>query len=188
MQTSSRTTSARTASLGDGKVVDGFSRRGAAETDPHGAGAKLRRADRGVADFASPGASRDHAIARSFRKSTQLPGVSAKRSRPSVSRRFNCRAVLLEHRFLGTVPAGDRGRASQSAGVGLESEAGIEHRGSSVATAYFQLRELDLELEIAKRTLASRKESLQLTQYAGERRRHQPAGCAAGRATGGNGG
>ena len=32
-----------------------------------------------------------------------------------------------------------------------------------VATTYFQLRELDLELDIAKRTLASRKESLQLT-------------------------
>jgi multidrug efflux system outer membrane protein len=34
----------------------------------------------------------------------------------------------------------------------------------SIATAYFQLRELDLELEIAQRTLASRKESLALTQ------------------------
>ena len=35
---------------------------------------------------------------------------------------------------------------------------------ANVATAYFQLRELDLELDISKRTLASRKESLQLTQ------------------------
>lgn len=35
---------------------------------------------------------------------------------------------------------------------------------SGVATAYFELRELDLELEIAERTLASRKESLALTQ------------------------
>ncbi len=34
---------------------------------------------------------------------------------------------------------------------------------ANVATAYFQLRELDLEMEIAKRTLASRQESLQLT-------------------------
>ncbi len=34
----------------------------------------------------------------------------------------------------------------------------------NVATGYFQLRTLDLELEIAERTLASRKESLQLTQ------------------------
>lgn len=34
---------------------------------------------------------------------------------------------------------------------------------SSVATAYFQLRELDLTLEIAQKTLASRKESLRLT-------------------------
>jgi len=34
---------------------------------------------------------------------------------------------------------------------------------ASVASDYFQLRELDLQLEISKRTLASRKESLQLT-------------------------
>lgn len=36
---------------------------------------------------------------------------------------------------------------------------------SDVATAYFDLLELDLELEIATRTLASRKESLQLIRF-----------------------
>ena len=35
---------------------------------------------------------------------------------------------------------------------------------ANVASAYFQLRELDLELDITKRAVASRKESLQLTQ------------------------
>jgi multidrug efflux system outer membrane protein len=35
---------------------------------------------------------------------------------------------------------------------------------ASLATDYFQLRQLDLELEIAKRTLSSRRDSLQLTQ------------------------
>jgi multidrug efflux system outer membrane protein len=35
---------------------------------------------------------------------------------------------------------------------------------SDVASAYFQLRELDLELEISQRTLASRRDSLKLTQ------------------------
>ena len=35
---------------------------------------------------------------------------------------------------------------------------------ANVASAYFQLRELDLELDITKRALASRTESLQLTQ------------------------
>ena len=35
---------------------------------------------------------------------------------------------------------------------------------SDVATAYFQLRELDLELEIARRTLASRQNSLELVR------------------------
>ena len=34
----------------------------------------------------------------------------------------------------------------------------------NLATAYFQLRELDLELDIARQTIASRKQSLQLTQ------------------------
>ncbi|HUC53137.1 MAG TPA: efflux transporter outer membrane subunit [Candidatus Cybelea sp.] len=34
---------------------------------------------------------------------------------------------------------------------------------ASIASSYFQLRELDLALEISKRTLASRKESLELT-------------------------
>jgi multidrug efflux system outer membrane protein len=35
---------------------------------------------------------------------------------------------------------------------------------SSVATAYFSIQELDMELDIARRTLASRRESLQLTE------------------------
>jgi multidrug efflux system outer membrane protein len=35
---------------------------------------------------------------------------------------------------------------------------------ASVATDYFQLRQLDLELEISKRTLSSRRDSLKLTQ------------------------
>jgi len=35
---------------------------------------------------------------------------------------------------------------------------------ANVASGYFQLRELDLELEISKRTLASRRESLKLTK------------------------
>src|ERR1700753_2097398 len=35
---------------------------------------------------------------------------------------------------------------------------------SDVATAYFQLRELDLELEISQQTLASRRDSLKLTK------------------------
>ena len=34
----------------------------------------------------------------------------------------------------------------------------------SVASAYFQLRELDLELEISQQTLVSRRDSLKLTQ------------------------
>ena len=40
---------------------------------------------------------------------------------------------------------------------------------SDVASAYFQLRELDLELEISSQTLASRRDSLRLTQLLADR-------------------
>jgi multidrug efflux system outer membrane protein len=40
---------------------------------------------------------------------------------------------------------------------------------ADVASGYFQLRELDLELEVSRRTLASRQESLQLTKTLQER-------------------
>lgn len=40
---------------------------------------------------------------------------------------------------------------------------------ADVASGYFQLRELDLELDVSKRTLASRQESLQLTRTLQER-------------------
>jgi len=60
-------------------------------------------------------------------------------------------------------------RATESARANLLAsqwgrQAVISTLVSDVATAYFQLRELDLELEISQRTLASRKDSLKLTQ------------------------
>jgi multidrug efflux system outer membrane protein len=60
-------------------------------------------------------------------------------------------------------------RANESARANLLAtqwarQAVISTLVSDVAAAYFQLRELDLELEISRRTLASRRDSLQLTQ------------------------
>jgi multidrug efflux system outer membrane protein len=60
-------------------------------------------------------------------------------------------------------------RATESARANLLAtqwarEAVISTLVSDVAAAYFQLRELDLQLEISRRTLASRDDSLQLTQ------------------------
>ncbi len=60
-------------------------------------------------------------------------------------------------------------RANESARATLLAtqwarEAVIGTLVSDVAAAYFQLRELDLQLEISRRTLASRQNSLQLTQ------------------------
>jgi outer membrane protein, multidrug efflux system len=60
-------------------------------------------------------------------------------------------------------------RATESARANLLSQEWAQRQVisslvSDVATAYFQLRELDLELEISRHTLASRQSSLQLTQ------------------------
>jgi multidrug efflux system outer membrane protein len=60
-------------------------------------------------------------------------------------------------------------RATESARAALLStewarQAVITSVVSDVASAYFQLRELDLELEISRRTLASRQDSLRLTK------------------------
>jgi multidrug efflux system outer membrane protein len=60
-------------------------------------------------------------------------------------------------------------RATESARATLLAtqwarEAIVSTLVSDVATAYFQLRSLDLQLEISRRTLASRQGSLQLTK------------------------
>src|ERR1700675_3254779 len=60
-------------------------------------------------------------------------------------------------------------RATESARATLMAnqwarEAVVSTLVSDVATAYFELRALDLQLEISRRTLASRQDSLQLTQ------------------------
>jgi len=60
-------------------------------------------------------------------------------------------------------------RATESARANLLSQEWAQRQVirslvSDVASAYFQLRELDLELEISRQTLASRKASLRLTQ------------------------
>src|SRR5260370_25028499 len=60
-------------------------------------------------------------------------------------------------------------RATESARANLLSQEWAQRQVisslvSDIADAYFQLRELDLELEISRRTLESRKGSLSLTQ------------------------
>jgi outer membrane protein, multidrug efflux system len=60
-------------------------------------------------------------------------------------------------------------RATESARANLLSQEWVQRQVisslvSDVASAYFQLRELDLELEISRKTLASRADSLRLTQ------------------------
>jgi outer membrane protein, multidrug efflux system len=65
-------------------------------------------------------------------------------------------------------------RASESARASLLSQDWAQREVmsslvSEVASAYFQLRELDLELEISRQTLASRQDSLRLTQVLADR-------------------
>jgi len=67
-------------------------------------------------------------------------------------------------RFLGVVSPGDgSGRAQLLANEWARQEVNAT-LVANVASAYFQLRELDLELDITKSAVASRTESLQLTQ------------------------
>jgi multidrug efflux system outer membrane protein len=65
-------------------------------------------------------------------------------------------------------------RATESARASLLSEEWAQRQiisslVSDLAIAYFQLREQDLELEISRRTLASRRDSLRLTQLLADR-------------------
>jgi len=65
-------------------------------------------------------------------------------------------------------------RATESARANLFAEEWAQRQVmsslvSDVATAYFQLREQDLELEISRRTLTSRQDSLRLTQLLADR-------------------
>lgn len=65
-------------------------------------------------------------------------------------------------------------RATESARANLLSEEWAQRQVvsslvSDVATAYFQLRELDLELEISRQTLTARQDSLSLTQIRADR-------------------
>jgi len=65
-------------------------------------------------------------------------------------------------------------RATESARAGLLSAEWAQRHivgslVSDVASAYFELREQDLELEIARRTLGSRRDSLRLTQLLADR-------------------
>jgi multidrug efflux system outer membrane protein len=65
-------------------------------------------------------------------------------------------------------------RATESARAGLLSEEWAQRQiisslVSDVASAYFQLREQDLELEISRQTLGSRRDSLRLTQLLADR-------------------
>jgi outer membrane protein, multidrug efflux system len=65
-------------------------------------------------------------------------------------------------------------RATESARASLLSEEWAQRQVvssliSDIASAYFQLREQDLELEISRQTLASRQDSLRLTQLLADR-------------------
>src|SRR6185436_14323942 len=65
-------------------------------------------------------------------------------------------------------------RATESARANLLSQEWAQRQVvgslvSDVASAYFQLREYDLELEISRRTLASRTDSLRLTRLLADR-------------------
>jgi multidrug efflux system outer membrane protein len=90
-------------------------------------------------------------------RSARLPAINTGFSQVSVS-------LAWELDFWGKFR-----RASEAARANLLAQEWAQHEVTSslvsdVASAYFQLRELDLELEISRQTLASRQDSLRLTQ------------------------
>jgi outer membrane protein, multidrug efflux system len=101
-----------------------------------------------------------------------VPGISAVRS-PGIPGVFSGYSYLADQlAFSGSWNLdfwGRYRRATEAARAALRasewgSRAVVSTLVENLATAYFQLRELDLELEIAKRTLDSRQQSLSLTR------------------------
>lgn len=95
-------------------------------------------------------------------QSTRLPAIQTSASQVNISGAW-------ELDFWGKFR-----RATESARASLLAQEWAQRQVisslvSDVAGAYFQLRELDLELEISRQTLSSRKESLQLTQTLADR-------------------
>ncbi|HEY7365198.1 MAG TPA: efflux transporter outer membrane subunit [Methylomirabilota bacterium] len=113
-------------------------------------------------------------VTRSF----QFPDVSATASAPYVRITEERAPIQQEETFspLGTLDLfwevdlwGRLRRATEAARADLLASAEVQRfviatLVSDVATAYFQLRELDLELQISRRTLGSRQGSLRLVQ------------------------
>ncbi|HSF04805.1 MAG TPA: efflux transporter outer membrane subunit [Methylomirabilota bacterium] len=111
-------------------------------------------------------------------RSFQFPDVSASASAPYVRITEERAPIQQEETFspLGTLDLfwevdlwGRLRRATEAARADLLASEDVQRfvvttLVSDVATAYFQLRELDLELEISRRTLASRQDSLRLVQ------------------------
>jgi outer membrane protein, multidrug efflux system len=112
-------------------------------------------------------------ITRADQLPTVAVGLSAGRERLPASPPF---PAITTNTFQGTASAswqldfwGKFRRATEAARANLLAEewnrrAVMTSLVAQVASGYYQLVELDLELEISQRTLASRKESLELTQ------------------------
>ena len=144
--------------------MDRFSGCRTSETDPHRARAELRRADRRV----------PHLQAQAqvgITRSNQFPQVNGPPA--SLGQKipaFGYAAFELQGVLSWNIDFwGQYRRATEAARANLlasewNRKQVLSTIVANVATAYFQLRELDLELDIAKRTLASRQESLQLTK------------------------
>ena len=165
----------------------------------HGSGAELRPARRGGARRSSRAQLGHHAIQsiseRGRRRATSQPFASRETGKRLCRQSF----VRSQNRTFGGAALnllsfevdiwGRLRRATEAARANLLSaeenrKAVMTTLVSEVATAYFTLRELDYELEISQRTLATRQDSLELIQNPPGRRRRDAARPAPGRATG----
>jgi outer membrane protein, multidrug efflux system len=151
-------------------MVGGVPRQAASRSSPHGAPAKLRcshAATRILQAQAELGITR----------AAQLPTISAgaqavneRNPRSKLYPQYETSANQVDLSLAWELDFwGKYRRATESARANLLAtewarKEVINTLVSDVAAAYFQLRELDLELEISRRTFVSRRDSLQITK------------------------
>ena len=90
-------------------------------------------------------------------RSTRIPSIETTANQLSLS-------AAWELDFWGRYRRATESARASLLGQEWAQKAVISSLVSDLASAYFQLRELDLELEISRQTLGSRKDSLRLTQ------------------------
>ena len=151
------------ASLADDELVGRVRGRAAADADPHGARAELRRAiaaARVLEAQAQLGVTRADQYPTGRRRAQAALGERPSAARDDAgaqtvgARRVSAGSAAWELDFWGSYRRATEAARARAAGDRVGTPRGRDHAWSArCASAYFELRALDLELDIAQRTL-----------------------------------